>query len=288
MAEFERAVYRVYERCLEGMRDDDGSTPGASAKSCRAFEVLCLTFGSVFLVALVLLHVTFVGQPGCLPAVLAARAHALNLSSSALQRDQVLQITVDQRYAPTDGVAGMDSEEEGDTATDDAALADAGRRQRWRRQLRSMFSTKEDHRPDAAGPGDDGRGERMVGGRGRRRGGGAGFFTAASATVRTVLGASRQRPFSTTTTTAATTAAAVVAPSNTTDAANATALLPPKAYHRPKYDFVFAYDVGVLALPEEMLFTHHFDIVNVTLSGTQCFGGYFIQVHTHGPWPVLP
>ena len=33
------------------------------------------------------------------------------------------------------------------------------------------------------------------------------------------------------------------------------------------YDFEFAYDVGILALSDEILREHKFDIVNVTLSG---------------------
>ena len=33
------------------------------------------------------------------------------------------------------------------------------------------------------------------------------------------------------------------------------------------YDFEFAYDVGILALSDEILDTHKFEIVNVTLSG---------------------
>ena len=35
------------------------------------------------------------------------------------------------------------------------------------------------------------------------------------------------------------------------------------------YDFEFAYDVGILALTDEILDTHKFEIVDVTLSGEQ-------------------
>lgn len=42
------------------------------------------------------------------------------------------------------------------------------------------------------------------------------------------------------------------------------------------YDFEFAYDVGILALSEDILKDHKFDIVNVTLSGMCCVQ-YFIS-----------
>jgi hypothetical protein len=39
--EFERAIYRVYERCLDGLHDtDDAEQPmQVNTKSCRMFEV---------------------------------------------------------------------------------------------------------------------------------------------------------------------------------------------------------------------------------------------------------
>ena len=41
-----------------------------------------------------------------------------------------------------------------------------------------------------------------------------------------------------------------------------------KINHSREFDFEFAYDVGILALSDEVLRTHKFEIVNVTLSGT--------------------
>ena len=35
------------------------------------------------------------------------------------------------------------------------------------------------------------------------------------------------------------------------------------------YDFEFAYDVGILALSDEILETHKFEIINLTLSGSR-------------------
>jgi hypothetical protein len=38
------------------------------------------------------------------------------------------------------------------------------------------------------------------------------------------------------------------------------------------YDFEFAYDVGILALSNDIISSHNFEIINVTFSGSQCFG----------------
>lgn len=78
--EFERAIFRVYERCLEGLRDEDNEA--VNSKSCRAFELLSLSGAIFFLLTLIFLHVTFVGRPGCLPMLLEERALAMNLTSS--------------------------------------------------------------------------------------------------------------------------------------------------------------------------------------------------------------
>ena len=77
--EFERAIFRVYERCLEGLRDDDNEA--VNSKSCRAFELISLGGAFFFLLTLIFLHLNFVGRAGCLPTLLSERAVAMNLSS---------------------------------------------------------------------------------------------------------------------------------------------------------------------------------------------------------------
>ena len=39
------------------------------------------------------------------------------------------------------------------------------------------------------------------------------------------------------------------------------------------FDYEFAFDVGILAIPDEVRQKHNFEIVNVTMSGSRCFGG---------------
>lgn len=45
----------------------------------------------------------------------------------------------------------------------------------------------------------------------------------------------------------------------------------------PKYDYKFTFNSGLLMLPYAELMEHQFTTVNVTLLGTQCYGGQFTQ-----------
>ncbi len=60
--EFERAIYRVYERCLEGLHEEDEDENATiNTKSCKLFEYLTFGAATFFLVSLMILHVSFVG-----------------------------------------------------------------------------------------------------------------------------------------------------------------------------------------------------------------------------------
>lgn len=105
--EFERAIYRVYERCLEGLREDQDANGNANMKSCKFLEVLSFGCAMFLLCVLVLLHSEFVGSPGCLPMALSAVAAQMNSTNATaypyLKEDQVLYVTIDQRYVPQKG-----------------------------------------------------------------------------------------------------------------------------------------------------------------------------------------
>jgi hypothetical protein len=70
--EFERAIYRVYERCLEGLREeqDQDQDGGTDVKSCIFLEYLCLFCAAVLFLFLLVLHAAFVGSSGGLPELL--------------------------------------------------------------------------------------------------------------------------------------------------------------------------------------------------------------------------
>lgn len=96
--EFERAIFRVYERCVEGLRDDDNEDDRSTinSKSCRFIEALTFILSTFFLFTLIYLHVSFVGQKGCLPNLLPYN------NGSYLPDDYLLQITLDNSFTTDD------------------------------------------------------------------------------------------------------------------------------------------------------------------------------------------
>jgi hypothetical protein len=47
------------------------------------------------------------------------------------------------------------------------------------------------------------------------------------------------------------------------------------------FDYEFAFDVAILALPDDIRRSHHFEVINITMSGSQCFGSSLA-------WSLLP
>lgn len=97
--EYERALFRVYERLLEGV--GESGTPNSINKICRLFEFTALTLAITLLISLGILHVSFVGNGGCLPQILEdyALIHQ-NSSNFNFSNDQILQIFLDDAYSP--------------------------------------------------------------------------------------------------------------------------------------------------------------------------------------------
>lgn len=94
--EFERAIYRVYERCLEGLHDTDSNVAN---KYCRLFEFITIGTSLIFLIILSILHFSYVGSSGCLPQLLSDYAVQNNMSSFTLAKDQLLGINVDYKFS---------------------------------------------------------------------------------------------------------------------------------------------------------------------------------------------
>jgi hypothetical protein len=97
--EFERAIFRVYERCVEGLRDDDNEV--ITSKSCRIIEALTFFLATFFLFTLFSLHFTFVGHSRCLPQLLQMNG------LTGISDDSIFQITLDNQLSP-DGSGAHD------------------------------------------------------------------------------------------------------------------------------------------------------------------------------------
>jgi len=111
--EFERAVFRVYERCMEGLRDEvvEEGVDSRPLKSCLFLEVLCLMVAGFLFIALITLHVSFVQNPGCL-------LHALQVqtNSSYLKADQILYINVERKFETNKNLRSYDDDNYGRTS----------------------------------------------------------------------------------------------------------------------------------------------------------------------------
>lgn len=92
--EYERALFRVYERCLESFIPNTISEN--TTKTCEVIEHLVMVISMTFLGILIFLHVIFVGNAGCLPEKLQNYALAHNSSSFNFTNDQILQIFIDK------------------------------------------------------------------------------------------------------------------------------------------------------------------------------------------------
>ncbi len=95
MSEYEKALFRVYDRTLDGFWGDllldsraQGSNPSANGdgsigrpcrKWCRAIEKVVVVIILFLFVVGCHLHITFVGKPGCLEQAVIASAEGTNL-----------------------------------------------------------------------------------------------------------------------------------------------------------------------------------------------------------------
>ena len=105
--EYERALYRVYERCLEGLRDNSPSDIGT--RTCKMCEYISLSCAVTFFGCLLFLHLGYVGNSGCLYSLLQERATGYNISDFNLRDDQILQIKLDKKSSLQTDESGSDS-----------------------------------------------------------------------------------------------------------------------------------------------------------------------------------
>ena len=90
--EYERALFRVYESCLDGLRP---STTENTFKTCLIIEKLILICLFLFLLILCYLHFLFVNSQGCLPLELMKYSNSYsNVTSFNFTNDQIIQLTI--------------------------------------------------------------------------------------------------------------------------------------------------------------------------------------------------
>lgn len=153
MAAYEEAIFRVYDRSLEGVRQDneeidDGSI---SRKTCQTMEMVLLGGAAVISLFTFILHCTVVGRAGCLPELLNERMLKDN-RSSLLPEDGILQINVPDRFYDSNDPFNPNGDVF-DHSDDDITIEDRRRRRllRWEEldtitKFQKQISEYESHR----------------------------------------------------------------------------------------------------------------------------------------------
>ena len=190
--EFEKAIYRVYEKCLDSIRDENSPNPNQASRSCRICEYLLVWLFFFYGVIFVCLHNSFVGNPGCLPQLL----HQANFSLP-LPNDVILQINIDKAYLEDEMDLNDDTMEESNNQ-------DSSDRRR-------LFQLRENILPPMLLPSIQ-----------------SSNSTATNSTTHNMI--------------------------------------------YPSYDYEFAYDNAVLGLPDEIRAQHGFQLYNVSMMKSSCFG----------------
>ena len=282
--EFERAIFRVYERCIEGLRDEEGETEsGVNSKSCKLFEILLCITATFFLFILIFLHVSFVGSAGCLNALL------LEKNISKVHYDEVLIVNVDRRFGLNVDNSGADNlwrNNEDDSMEESTAEArmrksrllsdDPSSRATPSCRMRRNWSYKnllgyKAVQDECETYYDENHPSSLF----RRKHKPFLFLDRVIACVGRNIGVN-----SIFHNTHIYTRNLASYGGNSTS--NITALIFNNTSHDNKgyryiYDYEFAFDIGLLAMRDETRRKHNINTVNVTLSGEQCFGGRFLQ-----------
>lgn len=96
--EYERALYRVYEGCLEGLLPN---TNDNTIKTCLIIEKFTFFLFLIFCFILSILHFIYVNSTGCLPEVLNNYSlNYYNITTFNFTNDQIIQININSSLSP--------------------------------------------------------------------------------------------------------------------------------------------------------------------------------------------
>lgn len=134
--EFERSLYRVYERCVDAVADEADATRNGDpihSKPCKLFEVIMFGVATFFLACFITLHSQVAGSPGCLPEAMMVFNSSTNTSSPlTIEPDTILGININANRLIDDD--------------DSANNVDLGRRRLWLRGSRGFQDVEADER----------------------------------------------------------------------------------------------------------------------------------------------
>ncbi len=243
MSAFEEALFRVYDRSMMNLIDDNNADDEdgcchLSSKYCGYLEKIMLILVGFYLVATLTLHTDFVGSPGCLPAALKESQIASN-RSELFPEDSILQINIASDFK--DIPIGLISDD------DIFSLGDESNAYRRLRRLDikqpqpitepglQMLSRALSEKEGSESP---------------------------SQTHTTNTEADTNTDTDTDTKIA----------KNVTDIETVKNITEVPLAYRLKYDYEYSTSASILTLNKETRAKHNFELINITLSSKECFG----------------
>ena len=281
MSAYEEAIFRVYDRSMEGVNTEDSVVEDMNRKTCETLEYILLIFTLIFGLFVAILHFAIVGQSGCLPGILHERMLAEN-RSSLVPEDAILQINVDDRFYKN---GEFDTNRAVFDSTDDEIdMYD-------RRRLRATSGVEEFRKQVLAYEGRDRDvlqkhyiHTTLVGKTLRslctwclpQFGGSPSSSSSSSSSLSSSLG-HQEVPASYPARFLSEGTKEEKETKSNNSSSNSTAYdgFDPR-YFQP-FDYEYAYDIGVMSLSDKNRAKHNFTIINVTMEGEKCFGNGFIQ-----------
>jgi hypothetical protein len=257
--EFERAIYRVYERSVEGLIHDDDperANDPVQNKTCRLFEVVLLMLGFTTLFMLHILHGNFVGQTGCLkPALMFYNDTTNRTELYKFRKDEILGINIaDELIEKAIGPVHKNDDYTHDN--DDFSLVpDYFRKRHQKSSLRSTSSYPSFHHEISQFPQ-----LKLLSNPFARKSpinleSWASFFGNKKFTDQSISSVSANNRTA----------------SNTTNSDSSSNSLD------YDFDYIVTFHQSIALMEMSMIQSHHFHIINVTLYGAQCFGGNSLQ-----------
>jgi hypothetical protein len=268
--EFERAVFRVYERSVESLVHDEPSPASARGsdgplnKSCRLFEMMLLFSAFSFFVVLVTLHRSFVGNPGCLPQALMYFNQSSNASYPYhIQKDEILGINIngdDFRWWSSSG----NHDDDLVNHWDESKINDGVPTTAHRSSLLQVFESSSKTVLKWVNAAGNDRAASTVQDR----------FGKWHENVRNKAplwknNPSRRRLLSLSVSDATNSSSSSPSSSSSSSSTNVDRLL--------DFDYLVVFDEALFLMDNDVLLAHSFRIINITLPAHQCFGGSMVE-----------
>lgn len=261
--EFERAVFRVYERSVESLVHDEPSPANARGsdgplnKSCRLFEMMLLFSAFSFFVFLVTLHRSFVGNPGCLPQALMYFNQSSNASYPyQIQKDEILGINIhgdDYRWWSNNG----NHDDDLVNHWDESSKINDGLAPSIRSSFLQLFESSSKTFLTWCNAGNYRAASTLQDRFGKWH---EKARKAAAWKKKNMKSLSSRRLLSSSSSEEATNSSSSSSTATNTD-------------HLLDFDYLIVFDEALFLMDNDVILAHSFRIINVTLPAHQCFGG---------------